>query len=88
MNGKVARRLRKEAYGDLSLRATTYGLIPHIKWFFIKDAKGEPQQKKLQSGQLVCRGPREKYQNLKKAYYRRGLQEALAELRAERILHV
>ncbi len=81
MNGSVARKLRKLAFGDLSRRYRDYGVIPHIRTVFRLNKQGQETEKKLRSGQLVCRGPREDYQNLKKAYYRGELRQAIADLR-------
>jgi phage-related protein len=70
VNGRVAKKIRKMVYGEGSRRVQEYGIIERAKSYFVTE-DGKRKEKKLITGQLVCRGLREKYKAMKKAY-RRG----------------
>ena len=56
MNQRVAKRIRKMVYGDQSIRVQDYGVLQI------------PSRRGRITGQLVCRGLREKYRAAKKFY--------------------
>ncbi len=70
MNGRVAKKIRKMVFGEGSRRVQEYGIIRHFKSIFVTE-EAKRKEKKLVSGQIVCRGLREKYKAAKKGY-RRG----------------
>jgi hypothetical protein len=70
VNGRVAKKIRKEVFGEGSRRVLEYGIIRRVKSIFVTE-DGKRKEKKLVTGQIVCRGLREKYKAMKKAY-RRG----------------
>lgn len=69
MNGKVARRIRKEIYGDLSLREVrAYSPIAKLKDIFIKDKNGLRKKVTVPRNTALSTGPRRKYRLAKKGY--------------------
>jgi hypothetical protein len=68
MNGKAARKLRKTAFGDLSLRQNSYGIVERTRRIFVAGKEGKKEERRLQSGQLVCTGARKRYKELKRKY--------------------
>ena len=73
MRGTVARRIRKEVYGDFSTREREY----RVKWYtkiisvFKDSAKKEKEKKEIKTGTIRAFGRRRTYQDAKK-FYKRG----------------
>ena len=68
MNGKVAKRLRKEAYQDFSQKSTARKYVGLITDKIIVDK--DKKEHKVRRTTIKNRGARAKYQQLKKEYYR------------------
>ena len=69
MNASSAKKIRKEIYGDQSLKAPRkYSALTVIKKFFIKDEKGEKKEVQVPRRTAVSTGLRQEYRMAKKAW--------------------
>jgi hypothetical protein len=70
MRGTVAKRIRKEVYGDFSTRERTY----RVKWYekILKSKNKDEEDRKVRTGTIRDFGLRAKYQAAKRAYYLNG----------------
>ena len=69
MNAKTVKKLRKQIYGDHSLRdPRKYSALTVIKKFFIKDEKGEKKEIHAPRRTAVSTGHRHEYRKAKKAW--------------------
>lgn len=72
MNGRVAKKLRKQAYGDDSIKVKKYGNTITKKDIVIID-KSHPEGKRqttVNKITVVCTDNRVQYKELKKEYYK------------------
>ncbi|OGP46704.1 MAG: hypothetical protein A3K30_03210 [Deltaproteobacteria bacterium RBG_13_51_10] len=71
MNSTAAKKLRKQIYGDQSLREPRkYSALTVIKKFFIKDEEGEKKEVQAPRRTAVSTGLRQEYRKAKKAWHR------------------
>jgi hypothetical protein len=68
VRGIVAKRLRKETYGDDSTKVKKYGGVNHEKEKTMKDKDEKPQIYIYNVTTIICVDKRAKYLQLKKAF--------------------
>ncbi len=68
MRGTVAKRLRKEAYKDNSVKVKQYSGIKHKKERKMKNKDGVDEVFIINITTIICVGNRANYLKLKKAY--------------------
>ena len=68
MRGTVAKRLRKEAYIDRSVKVKQYSGIKHKKEKKMKNKDGVDEVYVINITTIICVGDRAEYLKLKKAY--------------------
>lgn len=65
MRGTVAKRLRREAFGVLSSRTRSYGVMKHKIYKTRRDDDGKRVAYFVNRDTVVCTGPRAIYKKLK-----------------------
>ena len=69
MNSSAAKKLRKQIYGDQSLRdPRKYSALTVIKKIFVKDREGEKKEVQVPRRTAVSTGLRQEYREAKKAW--------------------
>ena len=74
MRGTVAKRIRREVYGEMAPRNKTYGIVRHVFSVFDPDKK---KSEDIERHEIRSTGLRAEYQKRKREYKRAALRCAV-----------